>query len=91
MESPFFVSGECMRQNGPSRLASVSVWPWLPLLRRQTRVESPSEPGHQHRLIVVVVGELAERIDVGGGGLEFLFGQLHLAGEIVQVADEART
>src|SRR5271156_3091735 len=47
-------------------------------------------PGHQHRLVVVVVGVLADRIDVGGGGLELLLGQLHLTREIVQVPEEGR-
>jgi hypothetical protein len=35
IEPPFGVTGECMRQNGPSMLWSVSVVPWLPLLMRQ--------------------------------------------------------
>ena len=43
MEPPFGVTGDCSRQNGPSRLASVSVWPSL-LLSRQTSDEMPSEP-----------------------------------------------
>src|SRR5256885_3127355 len=44
MEPPFSVGGESMRQNGPIRLAVVSVWPLSPLLSRQTRAETPSEP-----------------------------------------------
>ena len=36
--------GDSGRQNGPSRLAVVSVAPRLPLLSRQIRVENPSEP-----------------------------------------------
>ena len=31
-------------RTGPSRLACVSVWPLSPLLSRQTRAETPSEP-----------------------------------------------
>ena len=27
MEAPLGVTGECIRQNGPSRFMSVSVWP----------------------------------------------------------------
>src|SRR5438445_497580 len=30
IESPFGVTGECMRQNGASMLWSVSVVPWVP-------------------------------------------------------------
>ena len=44
IEPPFSVRGEFMRQNGPSRLAVVSVWPLLPLLSRQISAEKPSEP-----------------------------------------------
>src|SRR4029079_6487784 len=44
IEPPFSVRGESSRQNGPSRFAVVSVAPFLPLLSRQTRVETPSEP-----------------------------------------------
>src|SRR5215203_116371 len=44
IEPPFSVRGESSRQNGPSRFAVVSVAPFLPLLRRQTSVETPSEP-----------------------------------------------
>ncbi len=44
IEPPFSVRGESSRQNGPSRLAVVSVWPLLPLLSRHTSVETPSEP-----------------------------------------------
>jgi hypothetical protein len=44
IEPPFGVTGECMRQNGPSMLWSVSVVPWSPLLMRQTSADSPSEP-----------------------------------------------
>src|SRR5271169_1907133 len=47
-------------------------------------------PGHQYRFVVVVVGMLADRIDVGSGGLELLLGQLHLTREIMQVPDEGR-
>jgi hypothetical protein len=43
IEAPFGVIGDCSRQNGPSRLASVSVWP-SELLSRQTSEEMPSEP-----------------------------------------------
>src|SRR5665213_509438 len=41
---PFSVRGEFSRQNGPSRLAVVSVWPLLPLLSKQMSAEKPSEP-----------------------------------------------
>ena len=44
MEPPFSVRGESIRQNGPSRFAVVSVAPFLPLLRRHTKVDTPSEP-----------------------------------------------
>src|SRR6516165_9352824 len=44
IELPFSVRGEFMRQNGPRRLAVVSVWPLVPLLSKQTSVEKPSEP-----------------------------------------------
>src|SRR5262245_43164828 len=44
IEPPFSVRGEFMRQNGPSKLAVVSVCPLLPLLRRQISVENPSDP-----------------------------------------------
>src|SRR4051812_4379025 len=44
IEPPLSVRGESKRQNGPSRFAVVSVAPLLPLLSRQTRVETPSEP-----------------------------------------------
>src|SRR5476651_49907 len=44
IEPPFSVRGEFIRQNGPSRLALVSVCPLLPLLSRQISVEKPSEP-----------------------------------------------
>ena len=44
IEPPFSVRGESRRQNGPSRFAVVSVWPLLPLLSRQTSVETPREP-----------------------------------------------
>src|SRR3569833_2470613 len=44
MVPPFSVFGEFMRQNGPSKLAVVSVWPLLPLLSRHTSAEKPSEP-----------------------------------------------
>ena len=44
IEPPFEVTGESSRQNGPSRFAVVSVAPFLPLLSRQTSVETPSEP-----------------------------------------------
>src|SRR6185295_19171981 len=44
IDPPFSVRGEFMRQNGPSRLAVVSVCPLLPLLRRQIKVENQSNP-----------------------------------------------
>ena len=44
MLAPFGVCGASGRQNGPSRLASVSVSPLLPLLSRHTSAEKPSEP-----------------------------------------------
>src|SRR3954454_3657747 len=44
IEPPFSVRGESSRQNGPSRFAVVSVAPFLPLLRRHTKVDTPSEP-----------------------------------------------
>ena len=43
IEPPFSVGGECMRQNGPSRLASVSP-PLSPLLSMTMSCEKPSEP-----------------------------------------------
>jgi len=45
-------------------------------------------PRHQHRFVVVLVGMLAERIDVSGRRLKLLLGQLHFAGEIVKMANE---
>ena len=42
--SPLALSGWSSRQNGPSMLACVSVWPSLPLLSRQTNADTPSEP-----------------------------------------------
>src|SRR5262249_53564215 len=42
--APFGMRGASGRQNGPSRLAVVSVAPRLPLLSRQISVEKPSEP-----------------------------------------------
>ena len=44
IEAPLAVRGEFNRQNGPSIDAEVSVWPLLPLLRRQTSEDTPSEP-----------------------------------------------
>ena len=44
IEPPFSVRGESSRQNGPSRFAVVSVAPFLPLLSRHTKVDTPSEP-----------------------------------------------
>ena len=45
---------------------------------------------HQHRLVVVFVGALADRVDEGGCGLKLLLGQLHLTREVMQMADEGR-
>ena len=41
IEPPLAVAGECIRQNGPSRAAAVSVAPFWPLFNRQTSVEKP--------------------------------------------------
>ena len=90
IEPPFGVTGECMRQNGPSRLASVSAWPLSPLLSRQIELREAERARDQHRLVVGLVGMLAERDDVGHRLAEFLLGQLHLAREVVQVAHEGR-
>ena len=43
IDPPLGVGGELVRQNGPSRLASVSMTPSL-LFNRQTSAERPSEP-----------------------------------------------
>ena len=85
IEPPFSVRGEFMRQNGPSRLAVVSVWPLLPLLSRQISVEKPSEPDISTDFVVRVVGLLPELGDVLHRRLEFLLGQMHVARESVQV------
>ena len=53
-----------MRQNGPSRLASVSVLPLSPLLSRQTSDERPSEPDISTASLWVSLRVLAERDDV---------------------------
>src|SRR5450631_2059009 len=42
--SPLALNGWSSRQNGPKRLAWVSVAPSLPLLSRQTSADTPSEP-----------------------------------------------
>jgi hypothetical protein len=42
IEPPFSTRGECMRQNGPSSAAAVSVGPPAPLFIRQTSVDRPS-------------------------------------------------
>ncbi len=44
IEPPLGVTGECIRQNGPSMFWSVSVVPRSPLLSRQISAERPSEP-----------------------------------------------
>jgi hypothetical protein len=67
-----------MRQNGPSRLAVVSVWPLLPLLSRE-------RTGHQHGLVVARMRLLPQRHDVADRLLELLLGQAHFARVIVQV------
>jgi hypothetical protein len=45
---------------------------------------------HQHGLVVGLVGVLAEPDDIADGGLELGLGQLHLAGEGMQVAHQRR-
>ena len=45
---------------------------------------------HQYRLVVIFVGVLAERIDISGRRLKLLLGELHLAREVVEVADKSR-
>ena len=46
--------------------------------------------GHQHALVVALVGVLADRDEIADRGLELLLGEFHLAGEVVQVAHERR-
>ncbi len=50
----------------------------------------PERARRQHRLVVERIGALADRIDDGAGLMEFLFGQLHLADERMQVLDQRR-
>ena len=83
-------AASCMRQNGPSRLASVSVCPLLPLLRRQTSVERPSEPDIRIASLWVSLVCWPEGDDVGRRGAQFLLGQPDLAREGVQVAHQGR-
>ena len=90
IEPPFGVTGECMRQNGPSRLASVSTWPLSPLLSMQISCEKTERAGDQHRFVMGRVRMLAELDDVGHRLAELLLGELHLAREVVQVAHEGR-
>ena len=75
-----------MRQNGPSRLAVVSVWPLLPLLSRQTSVEKPSEPASKYDFVVGFVCLFAECGDKGAGLTEFVFRQFHFARKVVEMA-----
>ena len=88
MEPPFGVAGEFMRQNGPSMLASVSVCAVVAVVEEADQRRQTERARHQHRLVVRLVGVLAERHDVGHGGVKFLLGQLHLAGEVMQVANK---
>jgi hypothetical protein len=44
IDPPLAVRGESLRQNGPIRLAVVSVRPRSPLLSRHTSDDTPSEP-----------------------------------------------
>ena len=43
---------------------------------------------HQHGFVVGLVGFLAERHDIGDGGLEFFLGQFHFAGKVMKMADQ---
>jgi predicted nicotinamide N-methyase len=48
------------------------------------------DSGRQNDLVVALGGELADRHEVADRLLELVLGQLHLAGEAVQVAHEGR-
>ena len=85
---PFSVRGEFIRQNGPSRLAVVSVWPLLPLLSRQTRAEKPSEPDISTTSLCVALVIWPSLAMICTRLLEFVFGQMHVAREGVQVLDQ---
>jgi hypothetical protein len=87
IEPPFGVIGECMRQNGPSRLASGSVRPSLLLSRAHQRRDA-ERAGNQDALVVGVVAGLAERHHIVHRGAELLLGELRLAHEVVHVAHE---
>ena len=86
IEPPFAVRGESSRQNGPSRFAVVSVAPLLPLLSRQTRVETPSEPDISTASLWKALEFWPIALTMAQRLVEFLLGQLHLADEGVQVA-----
>ena len=88
IEPPFSVRGEFMRQNGPSRLAVVSVCPLLPLLSRQISVEKPSEPDISTASLWVAVVFCPSATTILHRLLEFLLGQMHVARKGVQVLDQ---
>ena len=85
IEPPFSVRGEFMRQNGPSRLAVVSVWPLLPLLSRQISVEKPSEPDISTTSLWVSVVFWPSSTMKLHRLLEFLLGQMHVARKGMQM------
>ena len=87
---PFSVFGECIRQNGPSWLASVSVWPLIAVIEQADERRKAQRASHQHGFVVGLVGVFAERDDVGHRGVKLLFGQFHFAGKVVKVAHERR-
>ena len=77
-----------VRQNGPSSDCEVSVWPWSPLLSRQTSEEIPSEPAISTISLwrSLVRWPISLRIAVGVA--ELVLGEAHLAHEGMQMADE---
>jgi hypothetical protein len=72
-----------------SELAGVGLGlAMVAIVEQADQSRKAERPRHQHRFVVVLVGVLAERDDVADRGLELLLGQLHLTGEIMQMADE---
>ena len=74
-----------------SELARIGLGLALVAVIEETHQSREAErPGHQHCFVVVVVGMLADGVDISSSSLELLLGQLHLTCEIVQVADKGR-
>ncbi len=86
IDPPFSVRGDFMRQKGPSNAEAVSVAPLLPLLRRQTRVDSPIASENKHRLVMGIVSCLADAIDEIYAILPLSFREIGFAREGVKMA-----